>query len=119
MLMNLLMWAGPSDRAGRSLPVIYSLFIIAGGVGGGVCVGERVVDVGGIGGHAVQRRCQVLFDFNMKAERGRGTPAMMLVPSAGPLPGPPGPRRPSRRSTPEPLGKYRSYCFHCQAISGT
>lgn len=64
-------------------------------------------------------RCQVLFDFNMKAERESGTGAMVPVPSAGPVPSPPGPRRPSRRVTPEPLGKYLSYCFHCQAISST
>lgn len=51
--------------------------------------------------------------------RQRGTAAMMPVPSAGPVPGPPGPRRPNRRATPEPLGKYLSYCFHCQAISST
>lgn len=93
-------------------PTAYSPMQRAAGGAGGGCVGAR-------GMWSVQRRCQVLFDFNMKAERGRGTRAMMPVPSAGPVPGPPGPRRPSRRATPEPLGKYRSYCFHCQAISGT
>lgn len=56
--------------------------------------GEQV----GVQGMCAQPRCQVLFDFNMKAERRRGTGAMM--PSAGPVPGPPqSPRSPSPQST--------------------